>query len=171
MNIEKHILVVPDFPKEGILFRDVTTLIQNPEAYAYVTQQFVEYALEREADIIVGPEARGFLLGCPVAAKLNMGFVPIRKKGKLPGETLEASYDLEYGSATLEMNKNAIQPGQRVIICDDLLATGGTIEAVVKLIEEQGGIVAGIALIIELTGLNGRDKLQEYDIKTLLQYD
>lgn len=170
MNLEEHILVVPDFPKEGILFRDVTTLLANGEAYKYVTNQFAQYAKEKEADVIVGPEARGFLVGCPVATELGVGFVPVRKKGKLPGETIEVSYTLEYGQATLEMHKSAIKPGQRVVICDDLLATGGTIAAAIELIEKLGGIVVGVAFIIELADLNGRDKFPECDVKTLLTY-
>lgn len=170
MDLNLYISTTPDFPKEGILFRDITPLMANGEAYQYATQQIVDYAKAVKADIIVGPEARGFLVGCPVATQLGFGFVAIRKKGKLPGETVEISYDLEYGSATLEMSKGAIKPGQRVLITDDLLATGGTIAATIKLIEEQGGIVAGCAFIIELEDLKGREKIGNYDIKALLKY-
>lgn len=170
MNIESHILAIPDFPKEGILFRDTMPLIQNGEMYCYVTNEFATYAKEQQVDVVVGPEARGFLFGCPVANQLGVGFVPVRKPGKLAGETLSCSYTLEYGEATLEMNKQSIKPGQRVLICDDLLATGGTIEATIHLIEEQGGIVAGIAFVIELTDLNGREKLKNYPIKALVHY-
>lgn len=170
MNLQEYILTVPDFPKEGILFRDISPILANGEAYAYATKQLVEYAKDKQVDMIVGPEARGFLIGCPVASQLEVGFVPVRKKGKLPGETVEVSYTLEYGEATLQMHKDAIQKGQRVLICDDLLATGGTIKATIDLVESLGGIVVGIAFYIELEELNGRLKFENYDIKTLLTY-
>lgn len=170
MDLNQYISTTPDFPTEGILFRDITPLMANGKAYQYATQQIVDYAKEKQVDVIVGPEARGFLVGCSVANQLGTGFIAVRKKGKLPGETIEISYDLEYGSATLEMSKGIIQPGQRVLITDDLLATGGTIAATIKLIEEQGGIVVGCAFIIELVDLNGREKIGNYDIKALLAY-
>lgn len=170
MNLDQYITKTPDFPKEGILFRDISNLVADPRAYQYATNQIAQFALDNEVDVIVGPEARGFIVGCPIANQLTIGFVPIRKKGKLPGQTVEISYELEYGFATLEMLNGSIKKGQRVLICDDLLATGGTIEATIKLIEQQGGIVAGIAFYIELTDLNGREKLKDYNILSLLQY-
>lgn len=170
MNLDQYITKTPDFPKAGILFRDISNLVANPRAYQYATNQITQFAIDNQVDVIVGPEARGFLVGCPVANQLTIGFIPVRKKGKLPGETVEISYDLEYGSATLEMVAGSIKKGQRVLICDDLLATGGTIEATTKLIEQLGGVVAGIAFYIELTDLNGREKLKNYDILSLLQY-
>lgn len=170
MNLKDYVVSIPDFPKEGILFRDVSPILADGKAYDYATQQLVAYAKEKKVDVIVGPEARGFLVGCPVASQLGLGFVPVRKKGKLPGETVEVSYDLEYGQATLQMQTNAIQKGQRVLICDDLLATGGTIKATIDLIESLGGIVAGIAFYIELEDLKGREKFLGYDVTTLMTY-
>lgn len=170
MDLKQYVAIVEDFPKEGIKFKDITPLMHNGEAYKYATDQIVEYAKNRDADIIVGPEARGFIIGCPVAYALEIGFAPVRKKGKLPRETISVEYGLEYGKDVLTIHKDAIKPGQRVLIIDDLLATGGTIEATIKLVEELGGIVAGIAFIIELSYLEGRKKLNGYDILTLMQY-
>lgn len=170
MDLKQFVAIVEDFPKEGIKFKDITPLMHNGEAYKYATDQIVEYAKNRDVDIIVGPEARGFIIGCPVAYALQIGFAPVRKKGKLPRETVSVEYGLEYGKDVLTIHKDAIKPGQRVLIIDDLLATGGTIEATIKLVEELGGIVAGIAFIIELSYLDGREKLKGYDILTLMQY-
>lgn len=170
MDLKQYVAIVEDFPKEGIRFKDITPLMHNGEAYKYATDQIVEYAKNRDVDIIVGPEARGFIIGCPVAYALEIGFAPVRKKGKLPRETISVDYGLEYGKDVLTIHKDAIKPGQRVLIIDDLLATGGTIEATIKLVEELGGIVAGIAFIIELSYLDGREKLNGYDILTLMQY-
>lgn len=169
MNLEKYISIVPNWPKEGISFKDITTLMADGEAYKYATDQIVNYAKEKQVDVVVGPEARGFIIGCPVSYSLGIGFVPVRKPNKLPREVISYQYDLEYGSNTLTMHKDAIKPGQHVLITDDLLATGGTIEATIKLVEELGGIVVGIAFLIELDGLNGMDKLQGYDVLTLLK--
>lgn len=169
MNLEKYISIVPNWPKEGISFKDITTLMADGEAYKYATDQIVNYAKEKQVDVVVGPEARGFIIGCPVSYSLGIGFVPVRKPNKLPREVISYEYDLEYGSNTLTMHKDAIKSGQRVLITDDLLATGGTIEATIKLVEELGGIVVGIAFLIELDGLNGMDKLQGYDVLTLLK--
>ncbi len=169
MNLEKYISIVEDWPKKGISFKDITTLMANGEAYKYATDKIVEYAKERQVDVVVGPEARGFIIGCPVAYSLGIGFVPVRKPNKLPREVISYEYDLEYGSNTLTMHSDSIKPGQRVLITDDLLATGGTIEATIKLVEQLGGIVVGIAFLIELDGLNGLDKLQGYDVLTLLK--
>ena len=169
MNLEKYISIVPDWPKEGISFKDITTLMADGEAYKYATDQIVNYAREKKVDVVVGPEARGFIIGCPVSYSLGIGFVPVRKPNKLPREVISYQYDLEYGSNTLTMHKDAIKPGQHVLITDDLLATGGTIEATIKLVEQLGGIVVGIAFLIELDGLNGKDKLNGYDVFTLLK--
>jgi len=170
MDLKQYVAIVPDWPKPGITFKDITPLMANGEAYKYATDQIVTYAREREIDLIVGPEARGFIIGCPVAYSLGVGFAPVRKEGKLPRETVKVDYGLEYGKDTLTIHKDAIKPGQRVLITDDLLATGGTIEATIKLVEELGGVVAGIAFLIELTYLDGRSKLDNYDVLTLLEY-
>lgn len=170
MDLKQFITIVPDWPKPGIKFKDITTLMDNGEAYRYATDQIVKYAKEKEIDLIVGPEARGFIIGCPVAYSLGVGFAPVRKEGKLPRETMKVNYGLEYGKDVLTIHKDAIKPGQRVLITDDLLATGGTIEATIKLVEGLGGVVAGIAFLIELTYLEGRQKLNGYEILTLMQY-
>ncbi|XJZ26338.1 adenine phosphoribosyltransferase [Bacillota bacterium Lsc_1132] len=170
MDLKQFVTIVPDWPKPGIKFKDITTLMDNGQAYKYATDQIVQYAREKKADLVVGPEARGFIIGCPVAYSLEVGFAPVRKEGKLPRETIKVNYGLEYGSDVLTIHKDAIKPGQRVLITDDLLATGGTIEATIKLVEELGGIVAGIAFLIELTYLEGRKKLNGYDVLTLMQF-
>lgn len=170
MDLKQYVTIVEDWPKPGIRFKDISTIMDNGEAYKYATDQIVEYAKEKDIDMIVGPEARGFIIGCPVAYAMGKGFAPVRKEGKLPREVIRAEYDLEYGTNVLTMHKDAIKPGQRVMICDDLLATGGTVEATIKLIEEMGGVVAGCAFLIELTYLDGREKLKGYDICTLMQY-
>ncbi|WP_050615884.1 adenine phosphoribosyltransferase [Bacillus testis] len=170
MDLKKYITIVPDWPKPGITFKDITTLMDNGEAYHYATDQIVEYAKKQKIDLVVGPEARGFIIGCPVAYSLGVGFAPVRKEGKLPRETIKVQYGLEYGKDVLTIHKDAIKPGQRVLITDDLLATGGTIEATIQLVEELGGIVAGIAFLIELSYLDGRKKLDGYDVLTLMEY-
>jgi len=170
MDLKQYVTIVEDWPKPGIRFKDITTLMDNGNAYKYATDEIVKYAKEKEIDIVVGPEARGFIIGCPVAYSLGVGFAPVRKEGKLPRETIKVEYGLEYGKDVLTIHKDAIKPGQRVLITDDLLATGGTIEATIKLVEELGGIVAGIAFLIELSYLNGRDKLKGYDILALMEY-
>ncbi|PZX07115.1 adenine phosphoribosyltransferase [Psychrobacillus insolitus] len=170
MDLKQYVTTVEDWPTPGISFKDITTLMDNGEAYKYATDQIVEYAKKVNAEVIVGPEARGFITGCPVAYSLGVGFAPVRKEGKLPREVIRAEYGLEYGSDVLTMHKDAVKPGQKVLIVDDLLATGGTIEATIKLVEELGGVVVGCAFLIELTFLNGRDKLENYDICTLMQY-
>lgn len=170
MDLKEYITIVEDWPKPGIQFKDITSLMDDGKAYKYATDQIVEYAKQVDADIIVGPEARGFIIGCPVAYALELGFAPVRKEGKLPREVIRAEYGLEYGKDVLTMHKDAIKPGQRVLITDDLLATGGTIEATIALVEKLGGIVAGCAFLIELTYLDGRDKLNGYDVCTLLKY-
>jgi adenine phosphoribosyltransferase len=167
----KYITTVPDWPKPGIKFLDITTLMDNGEAYMYATDQIVKYAKDKQIELVVGPEARGFIIGCPVSYSLGVGFAPVRKEGKLPRETIKVNYGLEYGKDVLTIHKDAIKPGQRVLITDDLLATGGTIEATIKLVEKLGGIVAGIAFLIELSYLEGRKKLKGYDVLTLMQYE
>ncbi|MFT4412762.1 adenine phosphoribosyltransferase [Fredinandcohnia humi] len=170
MDLKKFVEIVPDYPKPGIKFKDITPLMNDGEAYKYATDQIVQYAREKEIDLVVGPEARGFIIGCPVAYSHGVGFAPVRKEGKLPREVIKVEYGLEYGKDVLTIHKDAIKPGQRVLITDDLLATGGTIEATIKLVEGLGGIVAGIAFLIELTYLDGRDKLEGYDVLTLMQF-
>ena len=170
MDLKKYIEIVEDYPKPGIKFKDITPLMNDGEAYKYATDQIVKYAREKDIDLVVGPEARGFIIGCPVAYSHGVGFAPVRKEGKLPRDVIKVDYGLEYGKDVLTIHKDAIKPGQRVLITDDLLATGGTIEATIKLVEQLGGIVAGIAFLIELTYLDGRDKLDGYDVLTLMQY-
>lgn len=170
MDLTKYIASVPDYPEKGVVFRDISPLMADGEAYKYATQQIVNYAKDKNVEMIVGPEARGFIVGCPVAYELGIGFAPARKKGKLPREVIEVNYGLEYGEDTLQLHKDAIQPGQRVLVVDDLLATGGTLAATIELIEELGGIVVGTAFIIELKDLKGRDKIEGYDIFALLEY-
>jgi adenine phosphoribosyltransferase len=171
MDYKKYIALVEDWPKKGVQFKDITPLMDNGPAYKKAVDEIVTYAKERDVDIVVGPEARGFIVGCPVAYALEIGFAPVRKEGKLPREVIKVDYGLEYGKDVLTIHKDAIKPGQRVLITDDLLATGGTIEATIKLVEELGGEVAGCAFLIELDYLNGRDKLEGYDILTLMHYE
>ncbi|GAA0432403.1 MAG: adenine phosphoribosyltransferase [Bacillota bacterium] len=170
MDYKKHVKIVEDWPKEGIKFKDITPLMADGDAFRSAVDEIVEYAKEKEIDIVVGPEARGFIIGCPVSYALGVGFAPVRKEGKLPREVVKVNYGLEYGSNILTIHKDAIKPGQRVLITDDLLATGGTIEATIKLVEELGGIVVGCAFIIELSYLDGLEKLQGYDVLTLMSY-
>ncbi|CQR46946.1 Adenine phosphoribosyltransferase [Paraliobacillus sp. PM-2] len=170
MDYKSYITVVEDWPKEGVQFKDITTLMDNGTAYKAAVDEIVQYAEEKKIDLVVGPEARGFIVGCPVSYALEVGFAPVRKEGKLPREVIKVDYGLEYGKNVLTIHKDAIKPGQRVLITDDLLATGGTIEATIKLVEALGGIVIGCAFLIELTYLNGRDKLNGYDILTLMEY-
>lgn len=171
MDYKEHIAIVENWPKEGVQFKDITPLMDNGPAFKAAVDDIVTYAKKRDIDIVVGPEARGFIVGCPVSYALEIGFAPIRKKGKLPRETIEVDYGLEYGQDILAIHKDAIKPGQRVLIIDDLLATGGTIEGTIDLVEQLGGEVAGCAFLIELQYLNGRDKLEGYDVLTLMQYE
>lgn len=170
MNLKDYIISIPDHPLPGIIFRDISPLLGNGEAYRCATNQIVEYAKAKGVQKIVGPEARGFIVGCPVAYAMDVGFVPARKKGKLPRETECVEYALEYGTALIELHKDAIIPGEKVLICDDLLATGGTIAAVIELVEKLGGIVVGCAFLVELTELNGREKIKQYDTLTLMEF-
>jgi len=171
MSLKEKIRVIENFPKEGISFKDITTLISDGEGLKDAIDQFVKYLKDKKIDLIVGPEARGFIFGVPVAYALGIGFIPVRKPGKLPGEVISVNYGLEYGEDELQLHKDAIKPGQRVAIVDDLLATGGTVEGVAKLIEQAGGEVVSLGFLIELTELNGKDKLKGYDVMSLVKYD
>ncbi|MBQ3271762.1 MAG: adenine phosphoribosyltransferase [Solobacterium sp.] len=168
VNLSDYVASIRDFPTEGILCRDITPILQAPEAFRTATKMLAEYGRKVGADVIVGPESRGFIFGCPTAVEMGIGFVPVRKPGKLPRETISCKYDLEYGSNEIFMHKDAIKPGQRALVIDDLLATGGTAKATAKMIEELGGVVAGFAFIIELEGLPGREALQGYDVYSIL---
>lgn len=170
MEFKNHIEIVQNWPKEGISFKDITPLMANGEAYKAAIDQIVDYAQEKEIDIVVGPEARGFIIGCPVSYALGVGFAPVRKEGKLPREVIKVDYGLEYGENVLTIHKDAITPGQRVLITDDLLATGGTIEATINLVESLGGVVVGCAFLVELSYLNGMEKLDGYDVLNLTSY-
>lgn len=171
MDLKDKIRVIDGFPKEGISFKDITTLLQDGEALKLTIDKIVEHLKDKNVDLIVGPEARGFLFGVPVAYAMGIGFVPIRKPGKLPYDTMKVEYDLEYGTDSLEIHKDSIKPGQRVAIVDDLLATGGTVSAVAKLVEEANGEVVSLDFVIELTDLNGREKIDNYDIMSIVQYN
>ncbi|MBO1003420.1 adenine phosphoribosyltransferase [Pseudogracilibacillus auburnensis] len=171
MNYKEHITIVENWPKEGVQFKDITPLMANGEVFKAAVDDIATFAKEKEIDLIVGPEARGFIIGCPVAYKLEVGFIPVRKEGKLPREVVKVDYGLEYGENVLTVHKDAVKKGQRVLITDDLLATGGTIEATIKLVEQLGGIVVGCAFLIELGYLNGMSKLKEYDVLTLMKYE
>ncbi|MDH7480665.1 MAG: adenine phosphoribosyltransferase [Armatimonadota bacterium] len=161
---------IPDFPKPGIIFKDITPVLLHPQAFTEVIQRMADFAREKKAEAIVGIESRGFMFGTPIALELGVGFIPVRKLGKLPHETVQCEYALEYGTNVVEMHRDAIVPGQRVVIVDDLLATGGTAAASVKLVEELGGKVAGLVFLVELTFLRGRDQLKGYDVKSFVTY-
>ena len=169
--LKKLIREVPDFPKKGILFYDITTLLKDKLGLATLIDALAEYYISKQVDLVLGIEARGFIFGPALAYRLNAGFVPVRKPGKLPSVTVRAEYELEYGSNTLEIHKDAVQKGQRVIIVDDLLATGGTAEATAKLASSLGAEIAGLGFVVELDFLSGRKKLQGYDVLSLLHYD
>lgn len=171
MDLKSKIRVVENFPKEGISFKDITTLLEDGDAYSVAIEKCLEEVKDVAFDLIVGPEARGFLMGAPMAVVSKKGFVPIRKPGKLPYETVKHEYQLEYGSDTLEIHKDAIKPGQRVLIADDLLATGGTAKAACELIEKLGGVVAGLVFLVELDFLNGREILKDYNVYSVLSYE
>ena len=169
-NLSDYIRTIPDFPKKGIMFRDITTVLQDKDGLQLAIDSMQNNLKNIDFDVVVGAESRGFIFGMPIAYNMKKSFVPIRKKGKLPADTIEESYDLEYGQATLEMHKDAIKPGQKVVIVDDLIATGGTAEAMIKLVEKLGGEVVQLNFLIELSDLNGRKKLSNYDIKSCIQY-
>lgn len=170
MDLKSKIRVIEDYPKPGISFKDITTLFADGEAFNYAIKELANFYRNREVDLVVGPEARGFLIGAPLAYELGVGFVPVRKKGKLPHKVIQHTYSLEYGEDTLEIHEDAVKPGQKVLIGDDLLATGGTVAATAQLIKKLGGQIVGNAFLIELTDLGGRKILQDYLIKSLVQY-
>lgn len=170
MNLKDFIRIVPDFPKPGIKFKDITPLLANGYAFQTAIDNLAEKLQGQDIDLIIGPEARGFVIGGPLAYKLGCGFIPVRKKGKLPAETIKAQYELEYGFDVLEIHQDAIKPGQKVFITDDLLATGGTMKTTIELVEKLGGQVVGLGFLIELSYLKGRDKLAGHTVISLLQY-
>ena len=170
-KLEEYVRSIPDFPEPGIIFRDVTSILQDADGLHMAVDSLIDMVKDLDYDLVIGPESRGFIFGVPVAYAQHKGFVPVRKKGKLPCETIAMEYDLEYGQAPIEMHKDAIRPGQKVIIVDDLIATGGTTEAIVKLIEQLGGQVVKICFVMELAGLNGREHLKGYDLDSAIIYE
>ena len=170
-KLEEYVRSIPDFPEPGIIFRDVTSVLQDPDGLALAIDSMKEKLTGIDFDIIAGTESRGFIFGVPVAYALHKAFVPIRKKGKLPRETISESYDLEYGSAVIEIHRDAIKPGDRVVLIDDLIATGGTIKASIRMIEALGGSVEKIVFLMELAGLKGREQLKGYDVESVIIYE
>ena len=170
-KLEEYVRSIPDFPEEGIIFRDVTSVLGAADGLQLAVNTMQEKVADLDFDVVVGPESRGFIFGMPIAYNLKKPFVLIRKKGKLPCETVSMDYDLEYGTATIEMHKDSIKPGQKVLIVDDLIATGGTTEAMIKLIESLGGVVVGVVVLIELAGLKGRDKVKGYRLESAITYE
>lgn len=169
-KLEEYVVSIPDFPEEGIIFRDVTSVLQDAEGLRLAVDTMQDLVKDLEYDVVAGPESRGFIFGTPIAYNNKKPFVLIRKKGKLPRETVSVSYDLEYGKATIEMHKDSVKPGQRVLIVDDLIATGGTTEAMIKLVEELGGKVVGVVVLMELAGLKGREKIAGYRLESAICY-
>ena len=169
-KLEDYVLTIPDFPEPGIMFRDITSVIQDPDGLKLAVDGLYEKTKGLDYDLVIGPESRGFIFGVPVAYLAGKGFVPVRKKGKLPRETVSRKYDLEYGQAEVEIHKDAVRPGQKVIIVDDLIATGGSAEAAAKLVEDLGGKVVKMLFVMELAGLNGRARLRDYDVDSLIVY-
>ena len=170
-KIEEYVRSIPDFPEPGIIFRDVTSILQDPDGLKLSIDLIQEKLGGLDFDVIAGTESRGFIFGVPVAYNMHKAFVPVRKKGKLPCETVSREYALEYGTAAIEIHKDAIKPGQKVVVIDDLIATGGTIEAAVKLIEELGGEVVKVVFLMELAGLKGRERLKDYDVESVICYE
>lgn len=170
-TLEDYVRTIPDFPEPGIMFRDITTVLQDPDGLKLAIDSMIHLLDGIDFDIIVGAESRGFIFGAPIAYALGKSFVPVRKKGKLPCDTISEKYDLEYGSTEIEIHKDAILPGQKVVLVDDLIATGGTVEASIKLIERLGGKVQKAIFLLELAGLNGRERLKNYDIDAVLSYE
>lgn len=170
-KLEEYVKSIPDFPEKGIIFRDVTSVLQDAEGLHLAIDQMQEKLEGVDFDVVLGPESRGFIFGVPIAYNMHKAFVPVRKKGKLPRATISQTYDLEYGTATIEIHKEAIQPGQKVVIIDDLIATGGTTEAIIKMVEELGGEVVKIVFLMELAGLKGRERLSGYDIDSAIIYE
>ena len=169
-KLEEYIRNIPDFPKEGIIFRDITTVLQDKDGFKLAIDSMQKEIEDADFDIVIGAESRGFIFGAPIAYNLNKAFVQVRKKGKLPYKTIEQTYDLEYGQATVEIHEDAIKPGQKVVIVDDLIATGGTIEAMIKLVERLGGEVVRICCLVDLPDLKGKEKLSKYDIRTIIEF-
>lgn len=170
-KLEEYVKSIPDFPEKGIIFRDVTSVLQDAEGLHLAIDQMQEKLEGVDFDVVLGPESRGFIFGVPIAYNMHKAFVPVRKKGKLPRATISQTYDLEYGTATIEIHKDAIQPGQKVVIIDDLIATGGTTEAIIKMVEELGGEVVKIVFLMELAGLKGRERLSGYNIDSAIIYE
>jgi len=170
-KLEEYVRSIPDFPEPGIIFRDITSILQDADGLKLAVDGLLDILKDVEYDVVVGPESRGFIFGVPVAYEAHKSFVPVRKKGKLPCEVISAEYDLEYGSAVIEIHKDAIKPGQKVVIIDDLIATGGTIEAIIKLIEQLGGEVVKVCFVMELAGLKGREKLTGYQVDSMIIYE
>ncbi|WP_343208760.1 adenine phosphoribosyltransferase [Anaerolentibacter hominis] len=169
-KLDEYVISIPDFPEEGIIFRDVTGILQSSEGLHMAIDEMQKTLEDVEFDLILGPESRGFIFGVPIAYNMNKAFVPVRKQGKLPRETVSTSYELEYGTATIEIHKDAIRPGQKVVIVDDLIATGGTIEAITGLVKQLGGEVVKIVFLMELEGLKGRERLKDYDVVSVIKY-
>lgn len=169
-KLEDYVRTIPDFPEKGIMFRDITTILSDKDGLRMAIDQMSAAIGDVEYDTVLGPESRGFIFGMPIAYNMHKAFVPVRKKGKLPAETVSVDYDLEYGKATLEIHKDAIKPGDKVVIVDDLVATGGTMEAITKLVEKLGGEVVKIVFLIELEGLNGRERLGKFDVASIIKY-
>ena len=170
-KIEEYVRSIPDFPEPGIIFRDVTSILQDADGLKLAIDSMQECLKDTDVDVIVGTESRGFIFGVPIAYNLHKPFVPVRKKGKLPCETISCEYDLEYGKAEIEIHKDAVRPGQKVVLVDDLIATGGTMEASCKLVEQLGGEVVKILFLMELAGLKGREKLAKYDVASVITYE
>ena len=170
-SVADYVRSIPDFPEEGIIFRDITTVLQDAEGLKLAVDGIQKSLEGVEFDLVLGPESRGFIFGVPIAYNLHKGFVPVRKKGKLPCETVSMEYELEYGSAVIEIHRDAIKPGQKVVIVDDLIATGGTIEAIIKVVEMLGGEVVKICFVMELAGLKGRERLAGYDVSSVVTYE
>jgi len=169
-NMEDYVVTIPDFPEPGIMFRDITSVLQDADGLHMAIDKMQKEVADVDCDLILGPESRGFIFGVPVAYNLHKPFIPVRKKGKLPRETVSVKYDLEYGQAELEIHKDAIQPGQKVVIIDDLIATGGTLEAIIQLVEKLGGVVTKIVVLMELEGLHGRENLKGYELGSIIKY-
>ena len=170
-KLEEYVITIPDFPEPGIQFRDITSVIQDPDGLKLAVDGLVNLLKDTEYDLVIGPESRGFIFGVPVAYLQGKGFVPVRKKGKLPRKTVSQKYDLEYGQAEIEIHMDAVKPGQKVVIVDDLIATGGSAEAAAKLVEQLGGEIVKMVFVMELAGLEGRKKLGKYDVESLIVYE
>lgn len=171
MELKDYIASIPDFPKDGIIFRDITPILTSPKAMRHVTRKLADFIEDQDATLVLAPEARGFFFGLPAAVEADVAFAPVRKPGKLPRETVQETYELEYGTDTLQMHADAIKPGDRVVIIDDLLATGGTVEAIRRMAEKQGAEVVGAAFVVELDDLHGRERLKDVPLLSLIHYE